>query len=129
MEQLLYTSTANTDLAADEVFKIVTVSARNNPARAVTGFLIYADGAFLQVIEGERADLDALLDVLGRDPRHRAITVKSRRPISSRSFPNWRMQRVDASRRNVHAALGPLRDAGLQGDMLAQVEDFVRARA
>lgn len=129
MEQLLYTSTATANLAADDVFKIVTVSARNNPARDVTGFLIYADGAFMQLIEGERADLDALLDVLGRDPRHRAITVKARRPISSRSFPSWRMQRLDASGRNAQAALGPLRSAGLPGDMLAQVEDFVLARA
>ena len=129
MEQLLYTSTANAGLAADELFKIVTVSARNNPARAVTGFLVFADGAFLQLIEGDRSDLDELLGILARDPRHRGIAVKARRPIDSRSFPSWRMQRIDTSGRDVQVALAPLRSAGLKGEMLEQVEEFVRAAA
>ncbi len=125
MEQLLYTSTATARFAADDVFNIVMTSARNNPDREVTGFLVFADGAFLQLVEGPKERLDELLDVLSRDPRHRDITVNSRRSVQTRSFPNWRMQRIDTSSRDSRLAVAPLRAAGLPRDLVDQVEGFI----
>ena len=50
MERLIYTSEANGRLSGDEVFEIVETSARNNAKRDISGFLIFKDGRFLQLI-------------------------------------------------------------------------------
>lgn len=97
MERIVYTSQASTDLASDDVFRIVTTSARNNPSRDVTGFLIYHERRFLQLVEGESEALEGLLEVLRRDPRHRDLTVRYREPALERCFPNWRMRRLGSS--------------------------------
>ncbi len=94
MERILYTSRASTDLPSDDVFRIIETSARNNPSRDVTGFLIFHRGQFLQLVEGERQALDELLGVLKRDIRHRDLTVHFREPAQQRCFPNWRMRRL-----------------------------------
>lgn len=95
MERIVYTSRARTDLASDEVFRIIETSARNNPARDVTGFLIFNQNRFLQLVEGERQALDELLGVLKRDPRHCDLAIHVREPAIKRCFPNWRMRRLD----------------------------------
>ncbi|MBU1252857.1 MAG: BLUF domain-containing protein [Alphaproteobacteria bacterium] len=97
MERIVYTSRARTDLASDEVFRIIETSARNNPARDVTGFLIFNQNRFLQLVEGERQALDELLGVLKRDPRHCDLAIHVREPATKRCFPNWRMRRLGSA--------------------------------
>ena len=97
MERIVYTSRARTDLASDEVFRIIETSARNNPSRDVTGFLIFHRDRFLQLVEGEGEALDELLGVLKRDPRHSELIVHYREPASKRCFPNWRMRRLGST--------------------------------
>jgi hypothetical protein len=60
----------------------------------ITGFLIYSDNRFCQLIEGEEAQLRGLLRKFGTDPRHKDIDVLLDEPISGRRFERWRMQRV-----------------------------------
>lgn len=105
MHQLIYVSEANRDLRSDEVFRIIEQSSRNNPCADITGFLIFADGHFLQLIEGPLQALETLVETLRKDPRHHSIQVLARRPIHERSFPRWRMKRVGDGR----DALGELR--------------------
>ena len=64
MQQLIYVSYASDDFQSGDVFKIIETSARNNPTRDVTGFLVYAHDTFVQFVEGPAASLDALLDDL-----------------------------------------------------------------
>ena len=97
MERIVYTSRARTDLASDEVFRIIETSARNNPARDVTGFLIFNQNRFLQLVEDERQALDELLGVLKRDPRHCDLAIHVREPAIKRCFPNWRMRRLGSA--------------------------------
>ncbi|OBX19998.1 hypothetical protein A9995_05530 [Erythrobacter sp. QSSC1-22B] len=108
MERMLYTSRACTVLASDDVFRIIETSARNNPSRNVTGFLIFHQGRFLQLVEGEAQALDGLLEVLKRDPRHYGLTVHYREPALTRCFPNWRMRRLGSSAQAGEEILGTL---------------------
>lgn len=124
MEQLVYSSIAAGDLSQAEVFDIIQTSARNNPARQVTGFLIFAKDRFLQLIEGPGEALDLLLAQLAQDRRHRDIAVLSRHPITDRSFPTWRMKRIDPAAVRPAQLLADLRAAGLPASMLQHIAGF-----
>ncbi len=94
MIEVLYTSHATNKLGSGDIFKIVDVSNRNNLEMGLTGFLIYADHKFFQVLEGPQEAVDALLNRLGHDPRHANLQVQSRTFIEERSFPRWGMKRL-----------------------------------
>lgn len=91
---MVYTSNATSRLGQDDVFSIVQNSVTNNMSRDITGFLIYADSRFLQLIEGEEGNLRGLLATLRTDPRHENIDILIDEPVNARRFPRWRMQRV-----------------------------------
>lgn len=83
------------------------------PARSaadITGILLYLEGCFVQVLEGEESRvMETYVRVYG-DPRHHDITLIHSRPIESRDFPAWRMgfQRInwlDIVDRPAYAAL------------------------
>jgi hypothetical protein len=93
LSQYLYISTAPT-LSRDEVDAILATSARNNPAREITGLLLYNGRNFLQLIEGEEEELVALMLRITEDSRHSGITLLDRRAIEARTCPDWAMKRV-----------------------------------
>lgn len=97
MIEVAYISEASSSLAPDEIFKIIETSARNNLRDELTGFLIFANNRFFQVVEGPPASIDALMERLESDARHSSIEIISRRDIDERSFPRWRMERVKAN--------------------------------
>lgn len=125
MERILYTSRASTDLPSDEVFKIIETSARNNPSRDVTGFLIFHQGQFLQLVEGEAQALDELLEVLKRDPRHCDLIVHYREPALERCFPNWRMRRLGSSAEGIEDILRTMSEHGIGSRCMNLVGEFL----
>ena len=70
---------------------IVSASQRNNSQNGITGFLIFDKTWFIQVLEGEQAQVSATYTRIARDPRHATATIMDARNIQSRSFPNWTM--------------------------------------
>jgi len=129
LEQVLYQSKAVSKLAPDQVFKIVEISARKNPGREITGFLIFAHDAFLQLIEGPSASLDTLLGDIADDPRHTNIEMISRRPIGERHFPTWHMERLSVSNHSVDTVLTKLRTSNLPTGTLNDISNFLQVRA
>ncbi|WBH16473.1 BLUF domain-containing protein [Sphingomonas radiodurans] len=96
MRQILYISTASPGAAID-VAGILAVSQRNNRRDGVTG-LLWTDGhRFLQVLEGNDAAVQRVLDRLLSDPRHRGIAVLHDRTVAEREFGAWEMARRSAS--------------------------------
>lgn len=93
LSQYLYISTAPT-LPREEVDAILATSARNNPARGITGLLLFNGRNFLQLLEGEDGEVAALMQTIIADPRHSGVSVLDRRSIAVRACPDWAMQRV-----------------------------------
>lgn len=87
------------------VFEIVRKSRRDNPGWGVVGALLFGDGYFLQVLEGDGADVDRVSEVIFRDERHRDPQVLRRRPIDEPSFLRWSMKFPTMSN-DLRAALG-----------------------
>lgn len=93
LSQYLYISTAPT-LPREEVDSILASSARNNPQRGITGLLLFNGRNFLQLLEGEEAEVASLMQTITADPRHSGVSVLDRRSITARACPDWAMQRV-----------------------------------
>ncbi len=62
-----------------------------NPEFGITGVLFYNDGNFLQVIEGDEADLRRLMKNIEGDSRHSNVQVLVDTPIKARGFGDWNM--------------------------------------
>ena len=93
LSQYLYISTAPT-LPREAVDAILAASARNNPARGITGLLLFNGRNFLQLLEGEECEVAALMETITADPRHSGVSVLDRRSIAARACPDWAMNRV-----------------------------------
>lgn len=91
MLRLIYTSRARPDLSSAEINDILSIARRKNAKDSVTGMLIFAEGHFLQVLEGEADKVDACFERVRRDPRHDTVQVLSRAPAQSRAFSKWLM--------------------------------------
>ena len=64
---------------------------RRNRADRITGFLLCDGEAFVQVLEGPQAALEACLGRISRDPRHQRLEVRLQEPLDQRQFPQWSM--------------------------------------
>ncbi len=96
ISQYLYISTAPS-LSREDVENILSASARNNTARGITGLLIYNGRNFLQLLEGEEAELVSLMIRISHDPRHTGISMIERKLMEMRACPDWSMRRLSLS--------------------------------
>ena len=71
--------------------EILSASQRNNSRDGITGFLIFDKTWFVQILEGERAQVTATYNRIGRDTRHSTATIMNVRDVPARLFPNWTM--------------------------------------
>ena len=67
------------------------MSRRNNASTNVIGILLYHDSSFLQYIEGEIEDVNALFDRISADPKRVGVFVLDRADIDVRALPDWTM--------------------------------------
>lgn len=95
MRCIVYLSLETRRMARADILDILRVSRVNNTVREVTGMLMYYDGVFLQVLEGDAERIEALMTVLRHDRRHRDMRVLLDEPIAQRHFAEWSMALVD----------------------------------
>ncbi|MEL7130699.1 MAG: BLUF domain-containing protein [Pseudomonadota bacterium] len=91
LHRLIYTSTATDLLHANALDQILGSSRTNNNLTHITGLLIYHEGCFLQVLEGEVHDLARCFRRIKRDPRHTNCIRLVDEVALDRLFDNWRM--------------------------------------
>jgi hypothetical protein len=53
--------------------------------------LLYKDGAFLQVLEGRKEDVEQIYQSILLDDRNRGNYIIEKKWIAERNFPNWSM--------------------------------------
>ena len=70
---------------------ILRASQKNNARDGITGMLLYADGNFLQVLEGPPEAVERTFARIERDPRHTQVIVMSDEPTQRRDFADWSM--------------------------------------
>jgi Sensors of blue-light using FAD len=88
---LSYTSIASHLMAHDELIQLLHQARENNHNRGITGMLLYMEGCFFQVLEGDRAVLEALYVKIGQDKRHHHVIKLLEESITTRGFDAWSM--------------------------------------
>lgn len=89
---ILYVSKAIEDLSNETIADISKVSSVNNARDEISGALLYMEGQFLQVLEGEEKILMQTYQRIDADSRHSASNLLFYGPVESRSFKNWDMK-------------------------------------
>ena len=95
--QIIYSSESTTPMQMDDLEDILEQARRSNAARQITGALVYVDGTFLQVLEGEASLIKALMARIAADVRHETVTVLKEAEVAAPIFSDWRMAYVSAT--------------------------------
>ena len=88
---VIYTSSAAPGVGEDALRDILAASRRNNAAWHLSGVLMFADGTFLQVVEGPAWPMAKALARIEADPRHTRMEVLLDIGSGERHFPAWAM--------------------------------------
>ncbi len=95
--QLIYASVQAKSIGLQDARAIVAAAKRRNEPENITGLLVFANGFFLQPLEGGAAAVTATFARITQDPRHRDLRLLGVRTSDQRSFPRWSMRFVDGS--------------------------------
>lgn len=88
---LLYVSRATRPLADDELAALLRQARTFNRSAGLSGCLLYLNGHFMQMLEGKRAVLYALMDKIRADPRHDSLRIVIEGRARRRVFRDWGM--------------------------------------
>jgi hypothetical protein len=91
MKYLIYMSTSAYLFSDDELKQILRKSQANNAVNDLTGMLLYSEGSFVQVLEGQTEEVDCTYSKIQKDPRHKNIIKLTEGPLKQRIFPNFTM--------------------------------------
>lgn len=133
--RLMYVSRAAPAVDADELHTLLKQCRANNPKTGITGVLCFADGIFLQVLEGGRGAVNRLYNRIVADARHREVELLAYEEIDQRRFAGWAMGQVQMAGLNPavllkYSAGATLDPYALPGRVsLALLDDLVDAAA
>jgi uncharacterized membrane protein (DUF373 family) len=91
MIEVSYISAATSPMSTEDLLALLHKSRENNADNGITGMLLYGNGTFLQVLEGDERVVDALIANIRKDPRHTNLKMLYRRNIERRQYADWSM--------------------------------------
>ncbi|AHF00774.1 blue light sensor protein [Thiomicrospira aerophila AL3] len=97
MFELVYTSRASSMMTEIELEELRNEAIYFNSMQQITGLLLYNNGIFLQLLEGEQHDVESLYSRIKQDFRHYDVRQIYSRPIDQRSFSSWSMRFINVS--------------------------------
>lgn len=89
--RIIYCSQSTYDLAPEELVELLDLCRRNNGAAGLSGMLLYSSQSFLQVLEGDSADLSAAYERIQNDDRHTELRLLFDAETDGPLFPDWTM--------------------------------------
>ena len=95
LTRLLYVSTAVGPVTTAVTGTILRSAQTHNAASGITGVLCQGRSVYLQVLEGERSQVDALYERIARDKRHHNLVLCQQEDIKARRYGQWAMAHVD----------------------------------
>ena len=73
MYQIIYASEATESFSSDQLAELLATARRRNRINRLTGMLVFCNQQFLQLLEGDPADVIATYDRIAHDPRHQDL--------------------------------------------------------
>jgi len=96
--RLLYVSQSVGPVTTTVTTSILEKSSTNNKKLHITGVLCQGSGLWMQVLEGERAQVNILYARIMTDRHHKNVQLLSIEEIESRRFGQWSMALVYLSK-------------------------------
>jgi hypothetical protein len=90
LTQLIYVSEL-VDRNESVLGQILESSMRRNLQNGITGMLLYAEGHFIQALEGDEPWVLETFQRIWEDERHRYVTLVHADPVDHRCFARWSM--------------------------------------
>ena len=97
MFRLIYVSTARELMDKDALLGILAKAREKNARLGITGMLLYKDGNFLQLLEGEETIVRGIYETIARDTRHFDTMITMEEAVNERMFTEWSMGFHDLS--------------------------------
>ena len=91
MYYIIYLSTGTKQFTEDDLTVILSKSVANNTRDNVTGVMLYHEGNFIQLLEGEKEAIFDTFKRINNDDRHTAISTIASGESNQRNFPDWAM--------------------------------------
>ncbi len=91
MYHLVYTSHAAAPLSEEDLIQLLEECRAFNKEHGISGMLLYLQGKFIQVLEGNKLEVQALYANIQKDPRHRRVTKVIEGNSPHRIFKGWSM--------------------------------------
>lgn len=88
---LVYASKETRPLKTEEIYELLSQSRAHNRNLEVTGMLLYSQGSFFQILEGDETTVKALFEKIKRDSRHANVVQIVSEAIYKRTFSDWSM--------------------------------------
>jgi len=103
---LVYVSAATVSFEKKDLLELLPKARDKNKRLEITGMLLYKDGDFLQLLEGDRMSVEVLFNTIKADPRHSGTIVLLEEEIKDRAFDDWSMAFRDLSDPTVQSTPG-----------------------
>jgi hypothetical protein len=91
VRRIIYCSQSTIDFSPEELVDLLEAARDRNAESQLSGMLLYCSQSFLQMLEGEPAELEETYGRISLDDRHNNLRLLMDTEISSRMFPDWTM--------------------------------------
>ena len=91
IRQLIYVSNSLHFEEETDLETLLNVSRKNNTKAGISGMLLFHDGLFLQVLEGDHDAVQKTYERIEKDERHRSCRIMADLIVEQREFPDWSM--------------------------------------
>lgn len=119
--QIMYSSQAAKPMTIGGLEQILIDARSGNEARNVTGALIYVDGVFFQILEGDKDVVSHLMASIASDSRHHSVKVFYQAEVDVPAFESWRMAYLSPTAEQMSAWAG-LPGTATLGNLLDDVD-------
>ena len=131
LSRMLYVSSAVGPITTSVTGTILRSAQTHNAANGITGVLCQGRGVYLQVLEGERNQIEALYARIALDKRHNNLVLRHQEDIKSRRYGKWAMAHVDMAHLSDAEAVQrqPSFDpyAATPEDVMAKIDNLIAA--
>ena len=91
MFYIIYSSKAAPGIQESDLKDIISTAEKRNNENHITGILIYHDGTFIQMLEGDEDAVNETFDRIQEDARHTTVLKLFSGNEEERHFPKWKM--------------------------------------
>ncbi|MBF0282233.1 MAG: BLUF domain-containing protein [Zetaproteobacteria bacterium] len=106
LSHIIYTSKESVHFSESEIEALLCEARAFNGEHNITGMLLYDNGVFFQVLEGDEFEIRDLFEKISEDARHNSIVRIVSESIGHRSFADWTMGYASLSDDEISQVVG-----------------------